>query len=384
MVARFLADEARRRWAGWFVVVTWTASLSILVLATDFHKLAKASLRPLRDYLAGLLAPSAIIVTMLVVVGGYVIWKARWHNGAWKLLALALLFQTPVCVLVTLEGWAPRQFLVAQTLVLCALGALVADAGEAALGGRGYPGRLIGALVAAPLAIFLMVAVVERAQALLPENPSMLSGQHRAVPQATQMVDWMDKNVPEGEHIVVPPEYTLNRYLVFLDGGRHEWTFLRLDQDVCESRPNLQTGCEPGENAISRIPPDAVWVHIVDQCKVASLSMSNLLEQMRQTRSGYVMISGNYKLPGILALPSPLRESGAFEIVHSELDHGGRWGANQDMVLLKRTGRAPGTVPTLMDAKTMLRLTHCERAKGPGYTERMRSDFPHGILRVPG
>jgi hypothetical protein len=380
VVSRFLAEERRRRWVGRFVVVAWTISLSILVLATGSHKLAKASFESLRHYLAGLLAPSTIVVPVLVVVGGYVIWKALRRGGAWKLLGLALLFQVPVCVLVTVQGWAPRQFLVAQTLVFCALGALVVETlavavGEAASPQSDYFARLAGAVVAASLVVLLLVPSVERVQALLPENPAGLSGQHRVAPQATEMVDWMAENIPEGEHVLV--NATQGGYLAYLDGGRHEWTVLRLDQGICAPRPNTQIMCDPDQNSISRIPPDAVWVQMIGKCKVVSLSMPNLLKQVRQSGSDYVMITGSPVFPGILGLPSLLQESGAFEVVHAEGTT-----AAKGVVLLKSTGRAPEAVPTLMNRNAVVNLEHCEQAKGQGYSNWLRSKFPNGILQV--
>jgi 4-amino-4-deoxy-L-arabinose transferase-like glycosyltransferase len=377
MVARFLADERRRRWTGWMVVLAWTVSLSGLLLTTGAHALANASFESLRHYLADLLAPSIVAVPVLVMVVGYVAWKAALRrDGPWRLLALALLFQVPVCLLVTVEEWAPRQFLVPQTLLFCALAALVVDAGDAALWGRSVSARLIGAVVAAPLAILLLAASVERVQALLPANPvGGLSGQYRVAPQEPEMVDWMAENVPEGEHILVLAEPAINasqaNYLMFLDGGRHEWRQLRLDQAICSPRPNIQIRCDPDKMAISRIPPDAVWVQIapageVGKCKVISLSMSNLLEQLRQSDSDYVMISGSWVFPSILQLPLVLQESNALEIVHAELGQRVESGANQGVVLLKGTGRPPKALPTQMNVATVLGLTRCEPAKGPG------------------
>jgi hypothetical protein len=116
------------------------------------------------------------------------------------------------------------------------------------------------------------------------------------------------------------------------------------------------------------------------ECEATSLSMSNLLEQVRRTGSDYVMISGGYSLPGILDLPSRLQESGAFEVVHGELDREAS-GANTGLVLLRSTGRAPRAVPTQMSANTELHLRHCEQSKGPGYEERISSTFPNGISR---
>ena len=211
----------------------------------------------------------------------------------------------------------------------------------------------------------MLVSSVERIRALVPDNPDVSFERQRVAPQASEMIDWITENVPEGEHVLVTPAYSLNRYLVFLDAGRHEWTFMRLDQEPCDPEPNVEIRCDLDENGVSRISPDAVWVQVVYECKAVSLSMSNLLEQVRRTGSGYVMISGTYTLPGILKLPPHLRENGAFEVVHSELDHERTSGLNHSLVLLKSTGRTPRAVPTQMTANTELRLRRCEQAKGP-------------------
>jgi len=389
MAARFLAGERRRRWTGWFVTLAWTVTLTGMLLATATHALSKVSIGMLRRYLTQLLEPSIIVVPMLLVVLGYVVWKAIQHGGAWRLLALALLFQTPVCLLVTVERWAPRQFLVPQTLVFCALAVLIVDAGGAALRGRGYSARLIGAIAAATLAILLLAASVERVQALLPESPvGGLSGKHRVAVQETRMVDWMARNVPEEEHVLVVSEPAINvaqaNYLMFLDGGRHEWTQLQLDQAICQPRPNIQIRCDPEQNAVSRIPPDPAWVQTIGNCRVISLSMPNLLDQARQSNSEYVAISGSYVFPGILQLPAALRKSKAFEIVHTERGRRVAPGVKEGAVLLKSTGRSPKALPTQMNGNTLLRLNRCEQTKGPGYAERLRSNFPQGIMGPNG
>ena len=170
-VDQFFADERRRRWIGWFVVLAWTVLLSGLALSTGAPALAKASFESLRLHLGEFLATSIVAVLVMILLSGYMLWKALRRDGPWRLLVLALVFQIPVCLLVVLEGWAPRQFLVSQTLLFCALASLVADAGEAAWRGRGYPARLGGAAVAIPLVILLLLSSVERVRALLPENP---------------------------------------------------------------------------------------------------------------------------------------------------------------------------------------------------------------------
>jgi hypothetical protein len=185
----------------------------------------------------------------------------------------------------------------------------------------------------------------------------------------------MAENIPEGEHVLV--NATQGGYLAYLDGGRHEWTVLRLDQGICAPRPNTQIMCDPDQNSISRIPPDAVWVQMIGKCKVVSLSMPNLLKQVRRSGSDYVMITGSPVFPGILGLPSLLQESGAFEVVHAEGTT-----AAKGAVLLESTGRAPEAVPTLMNRNAVVNLEHCEQAKGQGYSNWLRSKFPNGILKV--
>jgi hypothetical protein len=36
-----------------------------------------------------------------------------------------------------------------------------------------------------------------------------------------------------------------------------------------------------------------------------------------------------------------------------------------------------------MDPSTVRALKRCEQAKGPGYQERIRSEFPNGISEAP-
>ncbi|MDQ3862466.1 MAG: glycosyltransferase family 39 protein [Actinomycetota bacterium] len=391
LIGRFLADERRRRWSGWFVVIAWSVALSGLVLATATHALGRATIEAVRVYLTrGVLSPATVVVPTLCAVVVYVCWKALGRDApvAWRLLALAMLFQVPVCLLVVVEHWLPRQFLVLQTLVLCALGALVANAGEAALeSGRDFLRRFIGALVAVVLACVVLVACVGSAQELLPEDPvSSLSMQDRVPPQEARMVDWMAENIPKGEHILIAAEPLINKeqaYMMFLDGGRHEWTKLRLDQGLCEPRPNVQMRCDPAKNDISGIPHDAIWVQEMTskmgECKFMSLSMSNLLEQVRREDADYVMIAGPYQ-PRYANLPAPLLASKAFEVAHTEFPQEGDPAGTQGVVLLKRTDLAPKELPTYMYVTTLRTLKACQQARDPGSAEGLDSKFPNGIL----
>ncbi len=376
-VYRFLEGERRRRWVGWSLVVAWAVPLTLLTLATTGPALAEASPETVGPYLAGILAPVAVVVPALLLTVEYTAWMAlRRDDGTWRLLALALLFQVPVCLFVVVEGWDPRQFLVAQALVFCALGALVVDAALLAWRGHGYAARLAGAAVVLLLTIFFLAASVQRVQGLIPDDPARaLSGWQAVAPQASAMADWTGENVPEGERILV--NAAQGNYLAYLDGGRHEWTFLKLDQEPCVPKPNIQMTCDPDEGAISGIPADAVWVQTKGGCEVISLSMPNLTEQVRRTGSGYVMVTGSSKFPGILGLPQVLQRSGAFEVIHSE----GERGAG-GLVLLKSMGRPPDAVPTLMNRSTLANLGRCGEAQRQGYPDWLRSRFPHGILRA--
>lgn len=375
VVDRFLAAEGRRRWAGRLVVAGWTVSLSALMLATAGPATAEASPETVGAYLAGALAPAVLVVPVLLATAGYAAWRSLRGDGPWKLVGLALLFQAPICIFVVVMGWDPRQFLVAQTLLFCVLGALVVDALRTAWRGRGLV-RLAGAAVAVPLSVLVLAASAQAVRGMVPDAPvRALSQRHVVAPQASAMVEWARENVPEGERILVTTAQ--GNYLAYLDGGRHEWEFLKLDQEACVPKPNIQMKCDPDEGALSRIPADAVWVQAKGRCEVISLSMPNLLDQVRTTGAEYVMISGSPKFPGILALPSVLQESGAFELVRAE---GGR--GPQGVALLKSTGRSPGPVPALIDRSTLAGLEGCEETKDRGYSRWLRSRFPDGILRA--
>lgn len=111
--------------------------------------------------------------------------------------------------------------------------------------------------------------------------------------------------------------------------------------------------------------------------------MSNLVQQVRRTGAGYVMISGYYEFPGLPGLQARLQQSRAFKVVHTELGHGGGLVARRGLVLLKSTGRAPEAVPTQMDADTVANLKRCEQAMGSRYAKWLRSRFPNGIVETP-
>ena len=390
LIGRFLAGERRRRWSGWLVMIVWSVALSGMLLTTATHALGAVTIEAARAYLANVvLSPVELVLPVFLAVVGYVCWKALGRHApvAWRLLAIALLFQVPVCLLIVVERWLPRQFLVIQTLLLCALAALVAEAGGAALKrGSTYQARLMGALVTAVLASLVLVACVGSVQALLPEDPiGSLSRQNRVPPQEDRMVDWMAENIPEGARVLIVAEPLINKeqaYVMFLDGGRHEWVKLQLDQGLCEPRPNVQMRCDPAKNDTSRIPPDAVWVQQMTskmgECKFMSLSMPNLLGQLRREGSDYVLIAGPYQLR-YAELPSPLLRSKAFEVANAEYPREGDPPGAQAVVLLVRTDLAPKVIPTQMNTETVRTLKRCRQAQARYSAERVASSLPTAI-----
>jgi hypothetical protein len=117
------------------------------------------------------------------------------------------------------------------------------------------------------------------------------------------------------------------------------------------------------------------------ECKFMSLSMPNLLEQVRREGSDYVMIVGPHE-PRYAKLPSPLLESKAFSVAHTEFAHRGESVGTRGLVLLARTDLAPKALPTQMNVNTVRTLKRCEQAQDPGSAEGIRYRFPNGILEV--
>src|SRR5215203_390681 len=166
MIDRFLADESRRRWSGRLLVLLWTIALSVLLLSTISHALSVVSFTDVMLYLSNLLAPVVIVVPVLLTVVGYAAWMAFRERGEWMILSLALLFQVPVLLLLAVQRWAARQFLVPQTLVYCILAALLVAAAVASWRAQGRFHRISGTVVSAALSIVLLASSVQTVLAL--------------------------------------------------------------------------------------------------------------------------------------------------------------------------------------------------------------------------
>jgi 4-amino-4-deoxy-L-arabinose transferase-like glycosyltransferase len=386
MVDRFLADERRRRWTGGFLTLAWVVSLTGFLLSTGADQLSHLTLDVLRTYVTERLASTIAVWPLLLVAGGYIVWKALQGGVPLRIFVIALLFQFPICLLVTIEGWNQRQFLIPQTLLLCALAVLVTDSGQLlvrAIKERRYS-NWPSLIVAVSLIVYLGASAGVETYNMLFGHDSELSSGGRGVTRAREMIDWIAENVPDGEKIVTTPLY-LN-YLAYLDGDKHRLIRLRLDQSEKQNptkpRKRLDTGSVREKNSVYGTPPDTVWLNLSGDsafCVAASLSVPNVVSQMKEKNINLLMMSSYATRPGLLSSSSGLVESGAFEVAHQE----GKVVKDDGFVLLERTHQSPEDVPTWMGASTVLQLKSCMQAKGPGYAERIESTFPNGIKLVP-
>jgi len=382
MIDRYLADERRRRWTGLLLVVAWVVVLSGFLLSTAGTALSGTTFDTLSAYAAARVAPNIAVWPLLPVAGGYVIWRTLREGALWRLFAMALLFQFPVCLLVAIQGWHPRQFLTPQTLLLCALAVLVADCGG--LLARSIREREYAAwpriILALSLLVYLTASVGIETRNMLFGHSSEPSEGGRAAVQALEMTGWMADNVPRGETIVSAPLYT--NYMAFLDGDRHKLSRLGFDQRqfVNPTKSKKRTG---EKNTVFRTPPETVWLNVNGgnvPCGAASISMPNVIDQMEDRGANFLMMVAYPTRPGLLSSSASLADSGALEIVHVE----GDVSADDGFAMLESTGQKPEPVPARMVADNVLRLRVCMRRSSSDYAERIRSRFPSGIVLVPG
>ena len=381
MVDRFLASERRRKRAGLLLMFAWVVALTGLLLSTGGAALSHLTFGALSTYATGRLTPKIAVWPLLLVAAGYVGWRAlRRGSPSWRIFAMALVFQIPVCLLVTIEGWHPRQFLTPQTLLLCALAALVASSGELLV--REVRERRYTAwprmLLAVVLITYLAVSAGVQTRNMLLGHPSVPSEGGGAASRALGMTDWIAKNVPRGKNIVAAPLYT--NYIAFLDGDRHALTRLRLDQRqfVNPTKSNKHTRTK---NTVYHTPQNTVWLSVGGghvSCGAASISVPNVRRQMRVKETDFLLMAAYPTYPGLLSSSSGLENSGAFEIVHTE----GEVTKDEGFAMLKSTGKIPKAAPVWMGADSVLRLKACMRTTGPGYAAMIRSKFPQGLVLV--
>ena len=381
MVDRFLANERWRKRTGWVLMLAWVVALTGLLLSTGGAALSNMNLDSLSIYVTARVLPKIAVWPLLLVAGGYVVWRTIRGGSSWRLFAMALLFQFPICLLVTIEGWHPRQFLTPQTLLLCALAALTADAVAllaSAVREREYS-RWPRLIVAVSLIACLAVSAGVGTWNMLFKHAAEVSEGGRAASQALEMTHWIGDNVPEGETLVAAPLYT--NYMSFLDGDQHALTRLRLDQRqfVNPTKSNKHTR---RKNTVYRTPPNTVWLNVGGghvPCGATTISVPSVVRQLQQRNTKFLLMAAYPTYPGLLSSSSSLEDSGTFEIVHQE----GKVAEDDGFALLESTEQRPQAAPVWMSANAVLDLRDCMRTTaGPGYAEKIRSKFPQGIMLV--
>ena len=391
-VSKLLSGARRRRWVGWSLVLVWVVSMSGLLLSTSVA-LSASTFGVVGHYVVDKLVAYTPLWPLLLVAAGYAVWKAVRGDSTWQFFAATLAIQLPVCLLVTIEGFSLRQFLVAQVLLLCTLAAFVVEIIGAALRRREERNHATNwalGVVAASLGVVLLLSAVGHVRLLLgePDRWSSLDRTSRVRPEDVRtlrdvqsMNRWMKANVPAREKVLLVATY--EDYQVFLDGGRHEWAPLQFDCEL--GRRNLTgKGCVPSE-AVAQAPPrPTIWFSMDEDCKAIALSGPSLMQQMERDDSEYLLVNDQSWYPGISGAVPYLVESGAFEIAHQEKSGGhARRGGPQALVLLERTAAAPQPEPTRMNAESVNRLEGCTGSGETQSAQDIRSRFPNGIALVP-
>ena len=243
---------------------------------------------------------------LLLIAGGYTAWKAIRGDAIWQFYAAALVVQVPVCLLVTVEGFSLRQFLTAQTLLLCALGAFVVEVcAVAAAETRNFHDWLAGAVAA--LARRLPAAVSRRTgssssqgarQWTLLDRTSRVKAENvRALREYARWIGGRPGTFPAGENILLLEVYS--NYQVFLDGGKHGWVPLQLDCGVGLRNPTTrrlrtQRGCRR-----TRHPSPRFGSRSKKTARPSPYPCQACMEQLEQSESEYLLVSHSFKYPGI-------------------------------------------------------------------------------------
>lgn len=378
-LARLLGSPRRRRLIAWVVVVGWVVSFSALlfVKSSIFGIGGPVSLTA---YVIQELLPVTALLPALPVALAYLVWKAVRGEGLWEIYLILLLLHVPTSLLAFVEAWNQRQYIIPQTLLLGALAALTVEVCMVAASGRGAR-RWLGGAVAALLAVFMLASATSEVRAMVRDpGPLAKRASDENAEAVREMGTWVAENVPRGETVFTTHLY--RRQLAFRADARHQWVDFEVD---CEKgwRVVRAARCNPGEG-IARSPVrPAVWFLMGRRCdQAAALSVPNLLQQMDETGSEYLMITNGPPHVEPWAWTPGLVQSGAFEVAHASplLDSDPRTGVGSGLFLLKRTGQQPAPTPARMDARTLLQLVECRKAdRGPGYAQGIRDTFPAGI-----
>lgn len=384
---RLLGNSRRRRWAAWVLTGAWVFSLSGMLLVQS-AELPTLNSDGLRNYIAGPLAGETPLWPVLILAGAYVAFRAIRGDRLWDFYLLLLVLQIPVSLFVLVLGYNPRQYMIPQTFLLGALAVLVVELSRTALR-RPARRNLLGLPITLAVIAFLLVASVFQVRELSarPEQRATYLRDHNN-PFVTEMSGWISNNVPAGEDILTTQLYL--GQLAFLDGSKHEWTDLNLECKRGKPAPGA-TGCVPSRQTFLDPPGPTVWFQVPrrppaisgkdDRCGAVALSLPGLLRQMERSDSSYLLLTPNWKYPGVLGWSPYLVGSGAFEVSHATPTvRDDATGLSIGLILLKRTGKPAKAMPTRMDAYTVNQLVRCRRqTSGPRFSQEIRASFPYGI-----
>lgn len=402
-----------RRAFAWTLALGWAVALSVVLIGASVVGPGALVNQATLVYLTERLAPGTPLWPLLILAGGYLLFRAVRRGGApHRFLVAALVLQVPVSLVAIAEGFHARQYMVPQTLLLTALAALAVDAWKArpALVGARRWVALSAALV---LAAFLATSSIWQVSALaagqnlwkssggaMDDGGGGGAGTEAASKgqasvagpgmgrQITRVSGWIGETVPEDENVLTTWFYAYK--LAFLDGGEHDFELLEIS---CEPAPRALSvsGCAPSEGVAETPPQPSVWFRMEppqgqgDGCAAVALSLPDLMRRMEEADARYLLLTPDRAQPGILSWAPYLVQSGAFEIAHEEvLKPDKRTGEPRGFALLRQTGEPAKPTPTRMDADTLLRLVGCEeKAHGPHYAEVVRAKFPHGVELGP-
>lgn len=379
-----LRDAGARRVLAWGGLLAWVALLTVALLSTSGQHTSRFQDVTFGEYVLGEVLRPTPLWFLLPLGVLYALRRAARGGRGWEFFLALLAVQVPIIVFVLTERWIARQHIVTQTLLYGALAAMAADLAPAVSArirrGAGPTVRAAG------VAILAVVALAAGAQAwtLLAERDDARASDpgNDDNPAMRDMSAWIDRNVPEGAHLLATRLYM--RQLAFRDAGERRWTQLRaLPYGASALLASAACGAADGD---CPVPRHMVALQVNDDCAGRGMPMRGVAWQMNRIEAEYLLISGapGYQGDGSLAWVDHLTHTGAFEVVHTAYLHD-EPGVTEDagLVLLRRTGREPVPMPTLMDPASVARLMECvRRAEGDGSSAAVRAILPHGITVV--
>lgn len=384
-----LNGERTRHLIGWGITLVWTVMLSVLVTHARTQVFSRG-LSPW-EYLERTVLPATPLWYLIPPALLYLSIRAFQGSRTYGLYVVLYLCWVPLVALLLLLHYNIRQWLVPQTLAYGAISILVADA--ILLAGRNWsripPPHLPVRPVYISLVSVLLAAVIctsvpgQAARFLSPTHAMGQAPSNYLNRSVRNMHDWIGQNVPARDGIMV---YGFYRYvLAFLDGNAHRISSIWVSTPVNLSK-YIQAQCTRHQSTSQLSCPRSryiVWARVRDSCEITSLSSRDLVGQMENTSSGYLLLTARMKREQYTEWVKPLIDTGAFRIEHiSPLLKQQSDNNLQGAVLLKLTHLEPETVPASMDSTSMHTLRRCVADQPGGTKTVIRNLFPQGVQRL--